>query len=268
MTEINTVTNPPSISQSGPGGREPGQAIGATQASATPAHENKARRMERAAAKVYRVLIVDDHPMLRRGLAELISHESDLGMCGEADDADAALELVSTLRPDLVVVDITLRTSNGLELVKQLRAVDPTTKILVCSMHDETLFAERALRAGAMGYINKDKALDDVVRAIRSVLRGEIYLSDSMADRILRRVRGGTPGLAQAPIDRLTDRELEVLQLIGAGLGTADIAERLDLSPKTVDAHRQKIKRKLDLESSSELTLYAVKWALEQTQAL
>lgn len=215
--------------------------------------------------RVRRVLIVDDHPMLRRGLAELIGHEPDLACCGEADDVASALAAVKDVGPDLVIIDIALHDSSGLELVKELKARDENLKMLVCSMHDEELYAERALRAGAMGYINKEKAIDDVVDAIRCVLDGNVYLSDRMSSRILRRVRDGEPELASSPVDRLTDRELEVFELIGDGLGTADIAERLCLSPKTVDAHRQKIKRKLDLDSTSELMRYAVRWVLERS---
>jgi len=214
------------------------------------------------------ILIVDDHPMLRRGLAELIEHEPDFGVCGEADDIATAMAEVKEKRPDLVIIDIALKDSNGLELVKELKALYPRLRMLVCSMHDENLYAERALRAGAMGYINKEKAIDDVVEAIRCVLSEKVYLSKQMSDRILSRVRGGAPELAESPVERLTDRELEVFELIGNGLGTAQIAERLYLSPKTVDAHRQKIKRKLDLDSTSELSRYAVKWVLEQTQGL
>lgn len=225
-------------------------------------------RKQRASQRVKRVLIVDDHPMLRKGIAELICHEPDLGSCGEAYDVATTLEQVDATLPDLVIVDIALKDSNGLELVKQLKTQYPKLRVLVCSMHDEDLFAERALRAGAMGYISKEKAIDDVVDAIRCILAGKIYLSPRMADRILSRVRGGEPELARTPVDQLTDRELEVFELIGNGLSTSDIAEQLCLSPKTVDAHRQKIKRRLAIESTSELTRYAVKWVLDRTQGL
>ena len=229
---------------------------------------DRAKRKPLAERRVHRVLIVDDHPMLRKGLAELISHEADLGSCGEADDAATALEQVEKTLPDLVIVDIALKDSNGLELVKELKARHPRLKMLVCSMHDERLFAERALRAGAMGYINKERAIDDVVDAIRCVIADRVYLSEKMADRILNRVRGAEQELVERPIDRLTDRELEIFELIGNGLNTSAIAERLCRSPKTIDAHRQKIKKKLEIESTSELIQYAVKWVLEQTRGL
>lgn len=230
----------------------------------------KALKKPQPTKRVKKVLIVDDHPMLRKGLAELIGHEPDLGSCGEADDIATALEEVKAKRPDLVIVDISLRESNGLELVKELKAQFPKLKMLMCSMHEEDLYAERALRAGAMGYINKERAIDDVVDAIRCVLAGRVYLSDRMADRILNRVRGGggEAQLKQGPMDQLTDRELEVFELFGNGMSTSEIAERLCLSPKTIDAHRQKIKRKLDIGSTSELMQYAVKWVLEETKGV
>jgi len=226
--------------------------------------QERARPSTHAASRVTRILIVDDHPMLRRGLAELISHEPDMGTCGEADDADSAMEQVRSARPDLAIIDIALRNSNGLELVKQLHASHPGLRILVCSMHDETLFAERSLRAGAMGYVNKEQALDAVVGAIRAVLAGKVYLSGAMAERILHRVRNGGGALEESPVQRLTDRELEVFELLGHGLGTAEIAGRLHLSAKTIDAHRQKIKRKLGIGSSGELVQQAVTWVLDR----
>lgn len=223
---------------------------------------------ERAAAKVHRILIVDDHPMLRRGLAELISHEPHLGVCGESDDLATTLTKIREARPDLLVIDIGLRDINGIEVVKQVKAQHPDLPMLVCSMHDEMLFAERALRAGAMGYISKERALDDVITAIRTVLSGRIYLSARMSDHLLHRVQGGEAELNQSPVERLTDRELEVFELIGQGLGTNEIAQKLSLSPKTIDAHRQKMKRRLDIDTTNELIQYAVKWVLEQTQGI
>lgn len=222
----------------------------------------------RASAKVHRVLIVDDHPMLRRGLTELISHEPHLGVCGEAYDLASTLEQVKATKPDLLIIDIALKDTNGIEVVKQIKAQHPTLRMLVCSMHDEMLFAERSLRAGAMGYISKERALEDVIVAIRTVLSDKIFLSERMSDHLLHRVQGGDSKLGQSPIDRLTDRELEVFELIGNGQSTNEIATRLSLSPKTVDAHRQKIKRRLDIATTNELTQYAVKWVLEQTQGI
>lgn len=230
-------------------------------------HQTKAKP-KKVESRVHRVLIVDDHPMLRRGLAELIAHEPDLGVCGEAHDVASALEAVKATRPDLAIIDISLQDANGLELVKQLRSQHPRLAMLVCSMHDENLYAERALRAGAMGYISKERAIDDVIEAIRCVLDGKTYLSDRMADRLLSRVRGAEQSISESPVDRLSDRELEVFEQIGAGLNTNEIAQRLCLSPKTVDAHRQKVKRKLGLESTTQLTRYAVKWVLERSRGL
>lgn len=221
-----------------------------------------------ATARVRRIVVVDDHPMLRRGLSELINDEPHLTVCGEADDLPSTLEQIKATEPDLLIIDIALKDANGIELVKQIKAQYPELRMLVCSMHDEMLFAERSLRAGAGGYICKERAPDDVVTAIRTVLKGKIYLSERMSDHLLHRVQGGGTELSQSPLDRLTDRELEVFELIGQGLSTSDIADKLSLSPKTIDAHRQKIKRRLDLATTSELTQYAVKWVLERTQAI
>ncbi len=226
--------------------------------------EGKAHRAQ-PQRRVHRILLVDDHPMLRRGLADLISHEPDLAICGEAESAAAAMRVVGESNPDLAVVDLTLKDVNGLELIRQIAAHRPPVKVLVCSMHDEKIYAERALRAGAMGYLNKGEAADTVVEAIRQVLGGKIHLSRHMADLLLHRVRDGRQQLEGAPVDRLTDREIEVFGMLGKGLSTREIAARLKLSVKTIDAHRQKIKSKLDLDGSNELVQHAVKWVMEQT---
>lgn len=210
-----------------------------------------------------RVLIVDDHPIVRRGLAELISDEPDLEICGEAADSTEALRLIDSVRPDLIVIDISLQNGNGIELIKQIKARDQGIKMLVSSMHDESLFAERALRAGALGYVNKAEAAESIVEAIRVVLSGKVYVSSRLADRMLHRLVGGDENLERSAIDSLSDRELEVFEFIGKGQTTRQIAMKLHLSPKTVESHRENIKRKLNLANATELTRYAVEWVLE-----
>lgn len=210
-----------------------------------------------------RILIVDDHPIVRRGLAQLIGDEADLEVCGEAGDVPEALRLVNDTQPDLVLIDISLRDGNGIELIKQLKSRDDGLRMLVSSMHDESLFAERCLRAGAKGYISKEEAAEKVVGAIRTVLQGKIYLSAYLADNLLHRMIGGEDSLEHSPIDSLSDRELEVFGLIGQGLTTRKIAEKLHLSPKTVETYRENIKSKLNLKNAAELNRHAVQWALE-----
>ncbi len=211
-----------------------------------------------------KVLIVDDHPIVRKGLAGLIAAQSDMEVCGEAEDAPGALKLLTQATPDLVVIDISLKSGNGIELVKQIKAHNTGTKMLVSSMYDESLYAERALRAGAMGYINKEEVTDNIVDAIRQVLRGQIYLSGKMTDRVLQRAAGGD-WLEHSDVDALSDRELEVFQMIGQGLSTRQIAAKLHLSVKTIETHRDNIKSKLHLKSGTELTHRAVQWNLENS---
>ncbi|MFP3940901.1 MAG: response regulator [Thermoanaerobaculia bacterium] len=220
------------------------------------------RRDAPAAVSTARVLIIDDHPLVRLGFTQLLGDEPDLEVCGHAEEAGTALELVGELDPDLLVVDIFLPGTSGLELLKQAHARWPDLPMLVCSMHDETLFAERALRAGARGYINKQQAAEELVVAVREVLEGRTYLSPRMAARleVLETERGGG-GAAMA---RLSDRELEVFGLIGQGRPTRDIARCLGLSPKTVETYRENIKEKLLLDSGAELTRRAVAWVLGQ----
>jgi DNA-binding NarL/FixJ family response regulator len=209
------------------------------------------------------ILIVDDHPIVRHGLAQLINDEPGLNVCGSAANQAEALDILESSGPDLVIVDLSLGDESGLDLVKKIHGENPDLPVLVLSMHDEAYYADRVLRAGAMGYIMKQEAADQMISAIRQVLAGKVYLSESMAASMLTRfvgrkvVRGGTP------VDHLTDRELQVLGLIGKGLGTRQIAEKLHLSVKTVENHREHIKAKLKLRSSSELVRYAVRWELE-----
>lgn len=206
-----------------------------------------------------RVVVVDDHPMMREGLIQLISQERDLSVCGEADTAAAALELVARERPKLVLADISLPDKNGLELIKDIQAMEPGTIVLVISMHDESLYAERVLRAGGRGYIMKQEGGKKLLDAIRQVLDGRIYVSDKISARILEIFSGARPK-SSSPIDLLTDREFEVFQLIGQGLDVKEIADRLHLSVKTAEVHRANIKQKLKLRSVGDLIRHAVRW--------
>ncbi len=214
--------------------------------------------------RTYKILIVDDHPIVRHGMVQLIASEPDLEICGQASDAGEALDLIKATHPDLVIVDISLQGVNGIELIKQVKAIDNSIRMLVASMHDESLFAERALRAGAMGYINKEVAGDEVVEAIRQILKGKVYLSARMADHMLHRVVDGNEELTQSSIESLSDRELQVFELIGKGLSTREVAKKLHLSPKTVETYREHIKTKLNLKNSNELVRHAVKWELDR----
>lgn len=211
-----------------------------------------------------RILIVDDHPMMRQGLAQLINHEPDLTVCGEADTASQALEEVTSRRPDLVLLDISLPDKNGLELIKDLHAWSPEVLILVVSMHDEALYAERVLRAGARGYIMKQEGGRILMEAVRRVLSGRVYVSEKMAARILETFSGRRVETLVSPVEQLSDREFEVFQLIGEGKGTRDIAGHLHLSVKTVEVHRANIKAKLNIRTATELLRYAVRWTEAQ----
>ena len=211
-----------------------------------------------------RVLIVDDHPAVREALALRIGRQPDLEVCGEAADMSEALRLIADARPDVAVVDISLKAGNGIDLIKRIKDRNDHIRMLVWSMHSESLYAERALRAGALGYINKDQATDRIVEAIRRVLEGRVYLSAAMTERLLQRAVGGARDEAtRSPLDVLADRELEVFRLIGAGVKTAEIAERLHVSVKTVETYRDRIRHKLDLGDGTELAHYATQWVLE-----
>jgi DNA-binding NarL/FixJ family response regulator len=217
-----------------------------------------------AARKRARVLIVDDHPVVRYGLLQMLSNEPDFEVCGEAASAQEALSLVDQRKPDIAVVDISLKGTNGIELVKQIHAMHPEARILVSSMHDEKLFAERALRAGANGYINKQVAITEMVDAIRRVLSGKVYLSAPMTERMVERATRRDSDASRSVMQRLSDRELEVFSLLGDGLSTREVAQRLNLSVKTIETHRAQIKRKLGLRNSTELIQRAVEWTLRQ----
>jgi DNA-binding NarL/FixJ family response regulator len=213
--------------------------------------------------KKHRVLLVDDHPLVRRGLADVIAREPDLELCGEASDVIEALGVLEQSKPDVVVVDLSLKTGHGIELIEKIKARNTEVKTLVSSMHDETLFAERVLRAGAMGYISKQEPPEMLLKAVRQVLRGEVYLSPRMTSRLLRRVaEGGMP--REDPVQSLSNREVQVYEMIGQGLTVQQIAQRLHLSPKTVETHREKVKQKLNVKNSAELNRRAVQWVLER----
>jgi DNA-binding NarL/FixJ family response regulator len=210
-------------------------------------------------AREYRIMMVDDHPVLREGLAKLIDHEPDLTICGQYEDATRAFAAIPTLRPDLAIIDLSLKESSGLELIKNSRASYPSLIILVLSMYDESLYAERVLRAGAAGYIMKQEASEKILGAVRQVLDGGIYLSEKMSSRLMAQLVGGKarqPGFA---MERLSDRELEIFGLIGKGLGTRQIAEQLHLSVKTIESHRSNIKEKLNLKDANELIHTAIR---------
>ncbi|HOD49650.1 MAG TPA: response regulator transcription factor [Candidatus Hydrogenedentes bacterium] len=217
--------------------------------------------------KLYRILVVDDHPIVRRGFAQLINHEPDISVCGEAEDLTQALHLLESLQPDLVIVDIVLKNANGLELLKRLPSLAPQTKALVVSMHDEQIYAERVLRAGARGYVMKQEADEVIVTAIRRVLEGGIYVSDQVNERILMSFAQNQARSETSAIEQLTDRELEVFELIGQGVSTRQIGERLSISVKTVETYRARIKEKLHLETGAELVQTSVEWAIKRSLA-
>ena len=213
-----------------------------------------------------RVLLVDDHPVLRKGLAQMINLEADMIVCGEAEDASKGFELVGTQKPDVAVIDISLKTGNGIELVKNVKARYPDLPMLVLSMHDESLYAERALRAGSLGYIMKEEASEQVLVAIRRVLAGEIFLSERMKSKMLHQLANGAKAVV-SPLEQLTDRELQVFRLIGEGHSTRQIAAELHLSVRTVEAYREYIKSKLNLRNATELVQHAFHWVHHQAAA-
>jgi len=216
---------------------------------------------DRPAKPRARILLVDDHPLVRERLAEIINREPDLTVCGEAEDRHEAVAAIPSRRPDLVIVDLTLKTSDGLELVKDIHARWPKVQMLVVSMHDESLYAERAIRAGALGYITKQEATRKILVAIRRVLGGDIYLNEKTACHIISRLTSRDPSVGTTPQELLSDRELRVFDLTGSGLNTAEIAGRLHIAVKTVETYRARIKEKLKLKDSSELLRLAISWS-------
>jgi DNA-binding NarL/FixJ family response regulator len=223
-------------------------------------------RAGKATVKKTRVLIVDDHPMTRAGLVHVINHQPELIVCGEAESAAQALDILDSSRPDLLLIDITLPGKSGLELIKDVKAMHPELLMLVVSMHDESLYADRVLRAGARGYITKHEGGEKLMEAIRHVLRGKIYVSESMSAHILEIFSGGQTRLDRSSIEKLSDREFEVFESMGEGLSSQQIAKKLHLSAKTVDAHRANIKTKLNIKTTAELISYAARWTSHRAQ--
>ena len=211
-----------------------------------------------------RILIVDDHPLVRTGFAQLIGDTPDLEVCGEAGDMSEALQLVESLKPELAIIDLSLAGGSGLDLIKMIIAHGYETLMLVASMHDELLYADRVLAAGARGYINKQEAQDRIIVAIRQVLNGKVYLSAQMTERLLSGMVSGSS--VKRDIDALSNRELQIFDLIGQGLSVSAMALHLNLSVKTIETHQTNIKKKLGLASTHELTHRAIRWLLEQGQ--
>lgn len=213
-----------------------------------------------------KILIVDDHPIVREGLAMHIATQHDLEVCGEAEDLPGTMALLGAVRVDVAIIDISLKDSNGLELIRRIRNVNKEVRILIWSMYPESLYAERALRAGAQGYLNKGEATQHVLEAVRSVLQGRVYVSGELANQFMQRAIGR--GVAErSPIETLSDRELEAFQFIGEGMNTEAIARKMHVSPKTVETFRSRIKDKLGLNNINELIQRACQWVVESKQA-
>ncbi len=219
---------------------------------------------DKSANPKHRIMLVDDHPVLRRGLAQIINRHPALLVCGEADQASSALAMVEESRPDLVVVDLSIKAGDGLELIKAIKAQHPKVFLLVLSMHDENLYAERALRAGAHGYIMKEEPSELVLSAIQAVIDGDVFLSDRMKRRMLEDFVEGPRRIEGLSLRDLSDRELEVLRLVGNGFGTRQIANRLHLSVKTIESYRENLKHKLRVRSGSELVQQAIQWTKKE----
>lgn len=214
-----------------------------------------------------KILLVDDHPMMRAGLAQLINRQPDMTVCAEAGQPVEVFGLISQTRPDLVLTDLTMPGRSGLEFIKDLVALQPDLSILVISMHDEGIYAERCLRAGAHGYIMKESGSENLLMALRRVLSGQTYVSPGVSESILGNLSARKPRGSDSPIQALSDREFEVFQLVGQGKSTREIAGQLHLSPKTVDVHRGHIREKLGLKDVTALVRYAVRWLETQNPA-
>ena len=221
-------------------------------------------RGDKAWRKRARILLVDDHPLVRERLAEIINRETDLIVSGEAEDRQGALDAILIRPPNLVIIDLTLKSSDGLELIKDIRARWPKMRMLVVSMHDESLYAERVIRAGAMGYITKQEASRRILFAVRRVLSGTVYLNERIANRILTRLTDHADPITATPSEALADREFQVFELTGHGLNTHDIARQLNISVKTVETYRARIKEKLKLNDASELLRLAISYSRKQ----
>ena len=222
------------------------------------------KKQDKTNEKKTQVLIVDDHPVIRNGLATIINHEQDMNVCGEAEDAHQALKAVTELKPDIVIADISLKNSDGLELTKNIKARYPRLPVVIFSVHDEFIYAERALLAGAKAYLMKDSLSENIIKAVRAVLKGEIFVSDTISNKFLRHIARDKAGTAKTPIENLSDRELEIFRLIGEGYKASQIAKQLHLSIKTIETYRTRIKEKLDIDNASELLKYSIRWAKSQ----
>ena len=218
------------------------------------------QRLRKASDTRKKVFIVDDHPVVRDGLITLIEHEQDFNVCGNADDAPEALKSISELKPDVVIVDIGLKSSDGIELTKSIKTRYPRMPVVVLSIHDESVYAERALHAGASGYLMKEAASNDIITAIRTVISGEIYVSDQMAKKFLGNAFSQKSDIGADPVATLSDREFEIFRLIGGGYKVSQIADRMHLSSKTIETYRARIKEKLNITDASKLLRYAIKW--------
>ena len=218
------------------------------------------KKQEKTNNKKSQVFIVDDHPIVREGLTTIINHESDLNVCGEANDAHQALKSIAELKPNVVIVDISLKNSDGIDLTKSIKARCPKLSIIVLSIHDEGIYAERALLAGAQAYLMKDAASDNIIKAIRTVLGGEIYVSNAVSNKFLHKIAGDRASENKTPIESLSDRELEIFRMIGQGYKTSQIAAQLYLSIKTIETYRGRIKEKLGLANATEPLQYSIKW--------
>ena len=218
-------------------------------------------------ATAKRIFVVDDHPLIREGLAAQLANQPNLQLCGEAEDVAEAMSRIAASKPDLVIVDISLKNGNGVDLVKRLKAKDPSLVMLVWSMHPESLYAERALRAGARGYVSKSKSASQIIEAVLTVLDGRTYLSPEMSEKLLGRVIGGGQKAIEASgVETLTDRELETFEHLGQGLTTQQIASKMHVSRKTVETYRARIKEKLGLANAVELVQHSVQWVLSKSE--
>ncbi|MHC4984155.1 MAG: response regulator [Planctomycetota bacterium] len=211
-----------------------------------------------------KVLLIDDHPIVRQGMTMLVTAEPDMMVCGEAESAADALRAIEQTEPDVAIVDLSLKESSGLELIKDIQIRYPRLLVLVLSMRDESFYAERVLRAGAKGYVTKEEGTDRVIEGIRKILQGEVYLSEKMASKMISRYVAGKPGRSSSPGENLTDRELEIFELIGNGVTTRDIGQKLHISVKTVESHREHIKEKLRLDNATALLKHAIQWVQSQ----
>lgn len=224
-------------------------------------------KLKEASARKTRIFIVDDHPIVREGLSLMMNREPDMMVCGEAEEATRALQAITAAKPDFLIVDISLSGPDGLDLLKSVRARYPYLPVLVLSMHDESIYAERALRAGANGYIMKQEATERVLVAVRQILAKNVYVSDRIANRMLQQYIKGSVSERKSPIAELSDRELEVFRLIGEGHGTRMIADELHLSVKTVESYQAHIKEKLSLKNGRELVQRAIQWNISEQVA-